>query len=397
MPEFSYKVLNQAGESLKGALHATSREDAMGTLTARGLFVEKLSENLVSFSRRVRVSDKEFLGFTKQLASLLKAGMPLVESLAIARKRGHSKAFGAVLENVEANLKDGGALADVCGQHPDVFDEIFLSNIRTAETGGGLHQALCEYQAYLSRRITFQSTLKKAIAYPIFLVATLVLVLGFLFVFIVPSFSELFGSFNAELPYATRLVLGLADIVPLIGVAGLLVVAGLLMFLKLTKEKPSIQQSFDGLKLQLPVVGRIIQHSRFAQISRNVATMISSGMPLVSALESIASSFEKTSSGPQLRLVREKVMDGVPLHAAMLEQKLMSEQAIMLIEAGESAGDLSGMMAEVADYYETELTDRLAVIMSLFEPILMLLIGFIVGGIIVSMYLPIFYLAEVVK
>lgn len=397
VPEFVYKALNGSGESVNGSVHANNRDEAQKLLLARSLFVEKLSQNVLSASRKIRVSDKEFLGFTKQLASLLRAGMPLVESIAIARKRGHSKAFGAILEDLETKLKDGAAMAEVCGRYPDVFDEIFLSNVRTAEKGGGLYQALCEYQSYLSRRIAFQSTLKKAIAYPVFLVFTLVVVLGFLFVFIVPSFSELFDSFNAELPYATRLVLGLAETFPIF--AGFLIVAALSLavFLKLTKERVSLRQRLDGLKLRIPVAGRIIQQSRYAQISRNMSTMVTSGMPLVAALESLADSFGKTFSGPQLHAIREQVMEGVPLHKAMLEQNLMSEQAVMLIEAGESAGDLSGMLSEVADYYETELTDRLDVIMSLFEPALMLIIGFVVGGIIVSMYLPIFYLAEVVK
>jgi type IV pilus assembly protein PilC len=397
VPEFIFRALDGEGEPVKGSLHATNRAEAQTALESRSLFVEKLSQNVLSASRKVRVSDKEFLGFTKQLASLLRAGMPLVESIAIARKRGHSKAFGAILENIEAKLKDGGALADVCGQYPDVFDEIFLSNVRTAEKGGGLYQALSEYQSYLVRRITFQSTLKKAIAYPVFLVVTLVVVLGFLFVFIVPSFSELFDSFNAELPYATRLVLGLAETFPVFAGALVAMAVSFGLFLKLTKEKVGLQQRLDAMKLKIPVAGRIVQHSRFAQISRNMATMVSSGMPLVASLDSLAESFEKTSSGPQLRNIRERVMEGIPLHKAMLEQQLMSEQAVMLIEAGESAGDLAGMMSEVADYYESELTDRLDVIMSLFEPVLMLLIGFVVGGIIVSMYLPIFYLAEVVQ
>lgn len=397
MPEFSYAAYDSQGRPKSGNLTAVSRDEALRILTQQNLFVQKLRPQLLSSNRTGRVKDKDILTFIKQMGSLIKAGMPLVDALSIASKRGSSKVLVSVIGSINVSVQEGASFTEACRKYPDVFDEILLCNLKTSEKSGDLHLALMEYQRYLTQRLDFQSTLKKALAYPVFLVITLIVVLGFLFAFVVPSFSELFASFNAELPLATRLVLSVADAFPLcIAMAGGLFLLSFLLS-RLFSENLPFQRKLDAWRCRLPLVGLILTQSRSAQVGRNISTMLLAGMPLVSALENLQQTFAKTSLGLPLEAACKQVMDGISLSQSLNQVGLLSEQAVMLVEAGENSGELGPMLREVAEYYENEVSERLAIFTSLFEPILMLLIGVLVGGVIISMYLPIFYLAEVVK
>ncbi|MCG8519649.1 MAG: type II secretion system F family protein [Pseudomonadales bacterium] len=397
MPEFSYIAYDSQGQYKTGNLTAASREEAMRVLVQKNLFVQNLRSKFLSARRTGRVKDKDILTFIKQMGSLIKAGMPLVDALSIAGNRGTSKILVSVIGSIKVSVQEGKSFTDACRKFPDIFDEILLCNLKTSEKSGDLFLALKEYQRYLTQKLEFQSTLRKALAYPTFLVLTLIIVLGFLFVFVVPSFSELFESFNAELPLATRVVLSIADFFPLFALA-----TGSLFFLsfifsKLFSEHLQFQRKLDAIKCRLPLIGPILTQSRSAQVARNISTMLLAGMPLVSALENLQQTFAKTSIGLPLEIGCKKVMDGGTLSKALNQAGLLSEQALMLVEAGENSGELGPMLREVAEYYESEVSERLSIFTSLFEPVLMLLIGVLVGGVIISMYLPIFYLAEVVK
>lgn len=397
MPEFSYSAFRADGQKVKGSITAASKREALAILERQDFFIERLSNPLLILERTARVHEKVFLQFNKEVSSLLRAGLPLVESLSVVANRSDDRTFGAILQQVIGLVKEGSSFADACARYPHIFDDIYISNLKTGEKSGSLHHALSEYQKYLHQKIQFKSKLKKAIAYPLFLVVTLILVLSFLFVFIVPSFAELFDSFNAELPLATRIVMSGAQNFPylaalVIGSAGILYA-----LLHIGRDQDDVNHRIDRIKTKVPLFGRIIKNARYIQLTRNISTMLAAGMPLLMALENMQAIYRKTAFGQTLEAVTEDVMNGSSLHQALASHQLLSEQAIKLIEVGESSGDLEQMLSEVGDYFENELDDRLSIIMSLFEPALMLLIGFMVGGIIVSMYLPIFYLAEIVK
>lgn len=397
MPDYSYSAYDHSGQRVKGTITAPSRSEAVQQLEGKNFFIESMSSSALSQGRRGGVKSRVFLNFNKELASMLRAGLPLVESLSIVGKRGDQKEFAAVIQQVTTSLKEGMSLADACSKYPEIFDEIYISNLKTGEKSGRLYEALNEYQKHLNQRLAFRSKLRRAMAYPAFLVVTLGIVLIFLFVFIVPSFSKLFASFNAQLPLATRIVIRGAHLFPFIALGIGLVALLIFGFLRMNRDREGVQRKLDAFKMNLPLAGVILRNSRYVQLARNMATMLSAGMPLLVTLENLQMVYQKTSMGPVLASVKDHVMNGIAFHEALQNEGLMTEQAIKLIEVGENSGELERMLSEVADFYEGEMDERLAIITSLFEPALMLVIGFVVGGIIVSMYLPIFYLADVVK
>ncbi len=400
MPVFEYRAITEQGVITQGEAAAASAEDARAELSGRGLIVQSLRERragLSLFRRRQRVHPEEFLTFNQELIALVRAGLTLPEALRIVSDRPASPALSRVLERVEQDVRKGSALSDACGQHPDVFDGLFIAALRTGEKTGNLAEVLRRYQANLRHRIAMQRKVSHAMAYPLFLLITLGVIMLVLFLFVLPRFVALYADFGAQLPLATRILIRIVEHIPYYLLAGAAI--GVLGWVAWTRwvSQDKIRRYLDMAREKVPLVGAILRVTGYALLARTLSTLLVGGTPLVEAMRITARSLTNRVRAEKVRSAARAVVEGKSLAEAIGTNGLLPDTAVKMIEVGEATGSLEQMLGEVADFFEERLEHTLTKVMTLIEPILMLLMGLLVGGTIIVMYLPIFYIADVVK
>ena len=400
MPVFRYKALALNGQLTQGEELSVSIAALRETLAARGLLMQQVQEDQVTLSRltgRASIKPEQFLLFNHEFTALLRAGLTLPEALKLAAERPEAPRFGQTLTAVLQELRGGSALSDACLARPEVFDPLFVSAIRTGERTGNLYAALSRYHDYLKRRIALRNRLSQAMAYPLFLLATLVIILAVLFLFVLPRFVTIYADFNAELPWPTRVLIGVVEHLPIV----LMVLAGFMAAgwyaRRWLQQRPEKLARVQRWRERLPLLGPVQCMAQAAQAARALATLLASGTPLVEAMQTVQTTLPAGLQANRMHEARRRVTEGQSLASAFEETQLMPATAIKMVQVGETAGRLDAMLEEIALFYEEQLDNRLAKLMTLIEPALMLLIGVFVGGIIVTMYLPIFSLAEVIK
>lgn len=400
MPVFRYKALALNGQLTQGEELSVSAGALRELLAARGLRVQQMHERQATVSRltgRASIKPEHFLLFNHEFTALLRAGLTLPEALKLAAERPELPRFGQVLNAVLQELRGGSALSDACTARPEVFDPLFISAVRTGERTGNLYAALSRYHDYLKRRIALRKRLSQAMAYPLFLLATLVVILAVLFLFVLPRFVAIYGDFNAELPWPTRVLIGVVDHLPIV----LLVLIGLMAAAwfarRWLQQHPEPLARVQRWRERLPLLGAVQRMAHAAQAARALATLLASGTPLVDAMQTVQTTLPAGLQVNRMRDARQCVTEGQSLANAFAATQLMPATAVKMVQVGETSGSLDVMLEEIALFYEEQLDSRLAKLMTLLEPALMLLIGVFVGGIIVTMYLPIFSLAEVIK
>lgn len=400
MPVFRYKALALNGQLTQGEEISASVTALREMLAARGLLVQQVRERQASLSHlsgRASSKPEHFLLFNQEFTALLRAGLTLPEALKLAADRPEAPRLGATLNAVHQELLAGAALSDACTARPEAFDPLFVSAVRTGERTGNLYAALHRYHDYLKRRIALRNRLSQAMAYPLFLLATLVAILAVLFLFVLPRFVAIYADFNAELPWPTRVLIGVVDYIPIVFLllAGFLV-AGWFARRWLRQHLLALAR-LQRWREQLPLLGPVQCMAQAAQVARALATLLTSGTPLVDAMQTVQATLPAGLQANRMHEARQRVTEGDSLANAFTQTRLMPATAIKMVQVGETAGRLDAMLEEIALFYEEQLDNRLAKLMTLIEPALMLLIGVLVGGIIVTMYLPIFSLAEVIK
>lgn len=399
MPVYSYTALSENGRVAEGEEAAASADELSRTLVQRGLRVQRVQERrarLPLFGRKT-VRPEAFLLFNQEFSALIRAGLTIPEALQLAAERKDNRALSAVLQRVLEDVRQGKMLSEACAQHPEVFDGLYLSTVKTGEKAGNLVAVLQKYQESLKTRVAFDKKLSHALAYPLFLLVTLGIVLAVLFVFVMPRFVAMYTDFGAELPFATRALVHFVNhiliYVPLAVIAGGI---GWTSWRRWVQTDEGRLRA-DLMKRRLPVIGAIGREVGIAQLARTLATLLSGGTPLVEAMRTTQESLRNRADALQLTGATRLVTEGKSLAAAMQETALMPDTAIKMIQVGEASGSLDTMLGEIAQYYEEQLANRLARASALVEPALMLLMGLLIGGIIVVMYLPIFYMADIVK
>lgn len=398
MPLYRYTALTHSGTQTSGEETASTLEALRQVLQERGLIVQNIraSRRAVLF-RRHSVRSSDFLLFNQEFMALLRAGLTLPESLALVASRPESPHLATVLQQILEQVRGGVALSQACAGHPEVFDGLYLAALRTGEKTGSLVEALTRYQAFLRKRVALQKKLSQALTYPLFLLVALVVILGVLFAFVLPRFVAMYADFGAALPWSTRLLIGFVErlpvLLPILLILGGFSVYGLRRFLATDRGRLAV----DRLKEHLPYWGRMEAHALQAQLARSLATLLAGGTPLLEAIHTTVAALPNRAYSARLAGAGRAVAEGKSLAAALQGENLLSATAVKMIEVGESSGGLEAMLTEVAQYYEDILEGHLARAMSLIEPLLMLLMGVLVGGIIIVMYLPIFHMAEIIK
>jgi type IV pilus assembly protein PilC len=396
MPFFTYKAVREDGTSVIDETIAGNAEELRQELEDRGYLVLNLEKKRATL-KGGRGSAKEFLLFNQEFVSLIKAGLPILQAIELIRKRTENPGFRSTIESIIHDIKGGSALSDAMARHPAYFSPLYTSTVRAGEKSGALVDVLKRFIAYQKRMIAVLSKLKMALAYPIFLVIALVAVLLLFFLYVIPNFTQMYSDQAGKLPFLTNLLVAfttaLTRYAPFIFI-GLFGAGAGIHFWKRTEKG---REMIDGLKLRIPLLKSILLQYLLAQITRTLATVLRGGIPLVQALDTTAGVISNRVMARQLAEARALVTEGVSLADAFERTRLAPDMTIRMIEVGESSGDLPQMLEDVADFYDQEVENRLTVLTTMIEPVLMLSMGIVMAVIVVALYLPIFEMGAHLK
>lgn len=399
MPIYNYKALTEHGRVISGETAAGSDTALRRDLAARGLLVQQIRPALriARFGSRRSVPREEFALWVQELLALLRAGLTVHETLGVCATRPDQPAFEQILQRVRADVGNGMPFSVACRQHPEVFDSLFVSAIATGEHSGDLPSVLSRYLRYLEGSIALNRRIAQALAYPVFLLLVLAVVMGLLFAFVLPRFISMYAGMDAELPWPTRALIRFVDHAGIIAPVAALAFMGAWVALRTWASGQAGRLALDRIRMRLPFVGRLQRMRATAQSVRTLATLLGAGMPLLEAMGEGARVCLNQAYGRDWLLARGRVSEGVALASALEAYALVPATATKMIAAGEASGRLDELLDQVADHLEQNLSYRIDRMTRLIEPALMLLMGVLVGGIIVVMYLPIFSMAEVIR
>lgn len=383
----------------QGEVNAASLALAKATLRKRGIIPTRIRKKGISINLLMTkpITPMDIALFTRQLATMVKAGVPMLQGFDIATEGVDKPALKTLIQNVKKDVEEGSSLSEALHKHPKYFDELYCNLVATGEQSGALDTLLDRIATYKEKTESLKARVKKAMNYPIIVVLVSVVVTGILLVKVVPQFEEIFQGFGAELPTFTQLVIAISDQLQaswhilLIGI-----IAGIFGLKALLKRSQKARDNRDRLLLKIPVVGPIVDKSTIARLTRTLATTFAAGVPLTEALTSISSATGNAVYREATENIRKDVSNGQALQSAMRNSGKFPNMAIQMIAVGEESGSLDEMLSKVASFYEEEVDNMVDGLTSMLEPMIMIILGILVGGLIIAMYLPIFELGSVV-
>ncbi len=396
--EFTYEGTNRGGSKVKGEIFALNDTLAKNELRKQGinpLKVKKKPKPL--FGGAAKIAPADIAIFARQMATMMQAGVPLVQSFEIIGQGSENPAMQKLIFGIKNEVEGGVSLAEALAKEPLYFDALFVNLINAGEQSGALETMLDKLATYKEKIEALKAKVKKALFYPIAVMVVAFIVTVILLVFVVPQFEDLFTSFGADLPALTQFVINLSEFMQqwwyiIAGAIG----GGVWGILRLKAKSPKVQETFDRWALKAPVVGEIATKSSIARFSRTLETMSAAGVPLVEAMESVAGATGNIIYHDASLRIKDEVSQGTQLQTSMRNTGLFPSMAIQMISIGEESGSLDAMLGRVADFYEAEVDNAVDALTSLLEPIIMAVLGVLVGGLIIAMYLPIFKLGSVV-
>jgi type IV pilus assembly protein PilC len=395
--EFNYEGTNRAGAKVKGQIFALSDVLAKGDLRKQGINPIKVRKKPKDLFGGAKITPADIAIFARQMSTMMTAGVPLVQSFEIIGEGHDNKAMQKMILGIKSEVEGGVALAEALSKQPLYFDPLFVNLVEAGEQSGALETMLDKLATYKEKTEALKAKVKKALFYPIAVLVIAFIVTAILLIFVVPQFKELFDGFGADLPAMTLMVIGISEFMQawwwvIAGVIG----GSIFTFLRIKKTSPKLQEAVDRIMLKAPVIGDITTKSAIARFSRTLETMSAAGVPLVEAMESVAGACGNVVYFKASMQIRDEVSQGTQLQTSMRNTNLFPNMAIQMVSIGEEAGSLDNMLAKVADFYEAEVDNAVDALTSLLEPLIMSVLGVLVGGLIIAMYLPIFKLGSVV-
>ena len=392
---FSWEGKDKAGKILRGEMRAGGESVVNATLRRQGILVTKVKKQRVG--RAGKVTDKDITLFTRQLATMMKAGVPLLQSFDIVSKGASNPAVVKLLIEIKTDVETGSALAAAFRKHPLHFDALFCNLVQAGEQAGILESLLDRLATYKEKIQAIKSKIKGALFYPIAIIAVAFIITAVIMIFVIPAFKEVFTNFGADLPAPTLVVMAISDwfvanwyiIFPAIGIA-------IYGFLEAWKRSRPVQIFMDRLMLRLPVFGDLVRKSTIARWTRTCSTMFAAGVPLVEALDSVGGASGNYVYQAATKQIQSEVQTGTALTVAMQNSNVFPSMVVQMVSIGEETGALDSMLSKVADFYEAEVDDAVEALSSLMEPMIMVVLGTLIGGMVIAMYLPIFKLGGVV-
>ncbi len=396
--EFTYEGTNRGGQKVKGEIFALSDALAKNELRKQGinpLRVKKKPKPLFGGAKKIEPADIAI--FARQIATMMQAGVPLVQSFEIIGEGAEKPLLQKLIFEIKADVEGGAPLWETLGKHPLYFDKLFVNLVQAGENSGALETMLDKLATYKEKTEALKAKVKKAMFYPIAVMVVAAVVTTILLIFVVPQFEEIFESFGADLPAMTLFVIAISKFMQsywwiIFGIVG----AAIYVMMHLKKTSPKFQVALDRFALRAPIFGEIANKSAVARFARTLETMSAAGVPLVEAMDSVAGATGNIVYYDATLKIKDEVAQGTQLQTSMRNSNLFPSMVIQMVAIGEEAGSLDDMLSKVADFFEREVDDLVDALTSLMEPLIMAVLGVLVGGLIVAMYLPIFKLGAVV-
>lgn len=395
---YLYKGVNRKGTKVDGEIKGTSIAEVKALLRQQGITpsgVKKKPKSLLGGEKRITPLDIAI--FTRQMATMLAAGVPLVQSLDLIANGAENKSLRTLMQKISVKVQAGLTLSEVLREHPKYFDELYCDLIKSGEASGSLDAIFDRLATYKEKAEALKSKIKKAMFYPIAVLVVAAIVTSILLIFVVPQFAEIFAGFGAELPAFTLFVLGISEMMQQYWwvVLGALIVAFYLVR-KAYQNNLNFRTWADGRIIRLPVIGNILNKAAVARYARTLSTTFAAGVPLIEALESAAGASGNEVYKNAILFIREEVSSGNQMYLAMKQTGQFPDMVVQMVSIGEESGSLDSMLAKVANIYEQEVDDAVDGLTALLEPMIMAVLGVVIGGLIIAMYLPIFQMGSVV-
>lgn len=392
---FSWEGKDKTGKIVRGDMRGASETIVRTALRRQGIMVTKIKKQ--SFKGGGKVTDKDITLFTRQMATMMKSGVPLLQAFDIVGKGASNAAVGKLLMDIKTDVETGASLNQAFRKYPLYFDQLYCNLIEAGEQAGILDQLLDRLATYKEKTQAIISKIKSALFYPISVLVVAFIVTAVIMIFVVPAFKNVFKNFGADLPGATLFVIAISDYFVanwyfIFGVIG----GGLYAFFYTWKRSEKMQIFMDRIALRFPVFGPVIRKATIARWTRTLSTMFAAGVPLVEALDSVGGASGNYEYKQATKQIKAEISTGSSLTVAMQNANVFPNMVIQMIAIGEESGQLDAMSGKVADFYEQEVDDAVEALSSLMEPMIMVVLGVLIGGIIVAMYLPIFKLGSVV-
>jgi len=402
MPKFNWEAKTRAGALQKGVMEATNESVVETQLKKFGfssitIKSEKAGFKIPGFGGGgAKVDTKDLVVFTRQFATMIDSGLPLVQCLDILASQQLNKSFKAALYSIKEAVESGSTFADALAKHPRIFDQLYVNLIAAGEVGGILDTILNRLAAYIEKALKLKKQVKGAMVYPATIISIAVVVIGVILVFVIPTFAKMFADFGGTLPMPTLVVISISNFLQKYILVIIAVFYGIKVVIGKYYATPAGRRLMDRLFLKLPVVGVLIRKVSVAKFTRTLGTMISSGVPIMDGLEIVAKTAGNKIVEEAIYKVRQAISEGKTMAEPLAESGVFPPMVVQMIAVGEATGAMDSMLNKVADFYDDEVDDAVGNLTAMMEPLLMLFLGVTVGGLVVAMYLPIFKLAGAV-
>jgi len=401
MPVWVWEGRTKTGETRRGEVEASDESSVQQRLRAMALSNVKIRKKPMSLNFKMPgiggIGQKDLVIFTRQFATMIDAGLPLVQCLEILAGQLDNLAFREVLSKVKTKVESGSTLADALADHPKVFDTLYTQLVAAGEIGGILDTILNRLAQYIEKNEKLKSKVKGAMVYPSIVLIVAVGVTTVLLLFVTPTFEKMFKDFGGALPAPTQFVVDLSKALQHYGIYILAVVIAAVVAFKTWVRSKRGRQQWDAFVIRTPIFGPLIRKVAVARFTRTLGTMISSGVPILDALEVVAKTAGNTVVEKAIRYTREKIAEGKTIVQPLGETKVFPPMVVQMIGVGEATGAMDQMLTKIADFYDDEVDAAVAALTSMIEPVMMVFLGGVVGGFLVAMYLPIFSIAGAIK
>jgi type IV pilus assembly protein PilC len=392
---FEWEGKDRNGKIVRGEIRAVGENQVQAALRRQGVLTTKIKKRRVRSGKAIK--PKDIAIFTRQLATMMKAGVPLLQAFDIVGRGNANPSVAKLLNDIRSDVETGTSMSAAFRKFPKYFDNLYCNLVEAGEAAGILEDLLDRLATYMEKTEAIKSKIKSALMYPTAVVVVAFIVVAVIMIFVIPAFKQVFTSFGADLPAPTVIVMSMSEFFVkwwyLIfgGIGG-----GLYFFMQAWKRNERVQRFMDRLLLKLPIFGGLIDKSCVARWTRTLATMFAAGVPLVEALDSVGGASGNTVYSDATAKIQQEVSTGTSLTVAMTNANIFPSMVLQMTAIGEESGSIDHMLGKAADFYEQEVDEMVAGLSSLMEPIIIVFLGTIIGGIVVAMYLPIFKLGQVV-
>ncbi|GLS14643.1 type II secretion system F family protein [Hydrogenophaga electricum] len=392
---FEWEGKDRNGKTVRGETRAGGENQVLASLRRQGIVLNKIKKRRMSSGKRIK--PKDIAIFTRQLATMMKAGVPLLQAFDIVGRGNPNPNVTRLLNNIRSDVETGTSLSSAFRKHPLYFDSLYCNLVEAGEAAGILEELLDRLATYMEKTEAIKSKVRSALMYPTSVLIVACVVVTIIMIFVIPSFKEVFTSFGADLPAPTLFVIAMSEFFVaywwlIFGLIG----GGAYFFMQAWRRSEKIQMFMDRLLLRVPIFGPLVEKAVVARWTRTLSTMFAAGVPLVEALDSVGGASGNSVYARATDKIQQEVSTGTSLTNAMTNANIFPSMVLQMCAIGEESGSIDHMLGKAADFYEAEVDDMVAGLSSLMEPIIIVVLGVIIGGIVVSMYLPIFKLGQVV-